>query len=260
MKVERFSDADAVARRAADLAVEAFAADPALVLGLATGETMRPFYADLVARHRRGEISFARATTFNLDEFVGVPASDPASFAAYMRDLFFDHIDLPPERAHLPRGDAADPDAEAARYEARIVEAGGIDLQLLGIGRNGHIGFNEPTSSLGSRTRTKTLTESTRAANRSFFDRDEDVPRFAITMGIATILDARACLMLATGPAKAEAVAAMIEGPVSAYCPASALQLHPKVTVVLDKAAAGRLRLADYYHHVHPNGRDRVLA
>ena len=221
---------------------------------------MLPLYATLAERCRSGLVSFARARTFNLDEYVGVGPDHPCSFHRYMADAFFGTTDIDPRQAHLPRGDAPDPDAEAARYEARIVEAGGIDLQLLGIGRNGHIGFNEPTSSLGSRTRTKTLTESTRAANRSFFDRDEDVPRFAITMGIATILDARACLMLATGPAKAEAVAAMIEGPVSAYCPASALQLHPKVTVVLDKAAAGRLRLADYYHHVHPNGRDRVLA
>lgn len=260
MKVLILPDTEAATARAADILCEALARNPEATLGLATGGTMLPLYATLAERCRAGLVSFARARTFNLDEYVGVGPDHPCSFHRYMADAFFGTTDIDPGQAHLPRGDAPDPDAEAARYEARIVEAGGIDLQLLGIGRNGHIGFNEPTSSLGSRTRTKTLTESTRAANRSFFDRDEDVPRFAITMGIATILDARACLMLATGPAKAEAVAAMIEGPVSAYCPASALQLHPKVTVVLDKAAASRLRLVDYYHHVHPNGRDRVLA
>lgn len=260
MKVLILPDTEAATSRAADILCETVARNPETTLGMATGGTMLPLYAILAERYRRGHVSFARATTFNLDEYVGVGPDHPCSFYRYMVDAFFDRTDIDPENAYLPRGDAPDPDAEAARYEARIVDAGGIDLQLLGIGQNGHIGFNEPTSSLGSRTRTKTLTESTRAANRSYFETDEDVPRFAITMGIASILEARACLLLATGPAKAEAVAAMIEGPVSAYCPASALQFHPKVTVVLDKAAASRLRLADYYHHVHPNGRDRVLA
>lgn len=260
MKVLILPDTEAATARAADILCEAVARFPETTLGLATGGTMLPLYAVLAERCRDGQVSFARTKTFNLDEYVGVGPEHPCSFHRYMVDAFFDRTDIDPRNAYLPRGDAPDPDTEAALYEARIAEAGGIDLQLLGIGRNGHIGFNEPTSSLGSRTRTKTLTESTRAANRSCFDGDDDVPRFAITMGIATILDARACLMLATGPAKAEAVAAMIEGPVSAYCPASALQLHPKVTVVLDEAAASRLRLTDYYQHVHPNGRDRVLA
>lgn len=260
MKVLILPDTTAATSRAADILCETLATTPEATLGLATGGTMLPLYATLSERYRSGQVSFARATTFNLDEYVGIGPDHPCSFHRYMVEAFFDRTDIDPRNAHLPRGDTQNPDTEAARYEARIADAGGIDLQLLGIGRNGHIGFNEPTSSLGSRTRTKTLTESTRDANRSCFDRDEDVPRFAITMGIATILDARACLMLATGPAKAEAVAAMIEGPVSAYCPASALQLHPKITVVLDKAAASRLRLTDYYHHVHPNGHDRVLA
>jgi glucosamine-6-phosphate deaminase len=260
MKVLILSDTEAATSRAADILCYAVACKPAATLGLATGGTMLPLYAALAERCSAGRVSFARATTFNLDEYVGVGPEHPCSFHRYMVDAFFDSTDIDPANAHLPRGDAPDPDTEAASYEARIVAAGGIDLQLLGIGQNGHIGFNEPTSSLGSRTRIKTLTESTRAANQPYFDSDEDVPRFAITMGIATILEARACLMLATGPAKAKAVAAMIEGPVSAYCPASALQLHPKVTVVLDKPAASHLRQTDYYHHVHPNGCDRVLA
>lgn len=148
----------------------------------------------------------------------------------------------------------ADPPAEAARYEARIAEAGGLSLQLLGVGRNGHIGFNEPTSSLASPTRIKTLTESTRSANRQYFGPDETPPAYAITMGVGTILSAHECLLLATGATKAAAAAAMIEGPVSAVCPASALQMHPRATVVLDREAAADLQLTDYYQHVHPDG------
>lgn len=240
MRVERFSDAGAVARRAADIVAEALRADPALVLGLATGETMRPFYADLVARHRRGEISFARATTFNLDEFVGMPASDPGSFAAYMHDLFFDHVDLPPGRAHLPRGDAADPDAEAARYEAAIAAAGGIGLQMLGIGTNGHLAFNEPGAAPTSRTRVTMLEPSTREANAARFPGGA-TPSRAITMGLGTIFEARELVLLATGAPKAEAVARMVEGPAGPDCPATVLALHPRATVLLDPGAASRL-------------------
>lgn len=186
------------------------------------------------------------------------PPDHPGSYHRTMHDALFSHTDIRPEATHLPRGDAPDPSAEALRYEACIAAAGGIDLQLLGIGTNGHIGFNEPTSSLGSRTRIKTLTEATSASNRQFFTSEDAVPRYAITMGIATILEARACLLLATGTAKAAAVAAMVEGPLSAACPASALQMHPKTTVILDHGAASQLRLRDYYHQVHPEGRDNA--
>jgi glucosamine-6-phosphate deaminase len=172
-----------------------------------------------------------------------------------MRETLFDHVNLPAGRGHLPRGDAAEPEAEARDYEARIAAAGGIDLQLLGIGRNGHLAFNEPTSSLASRTRIKTLTEATRRANAPAFAPDP-VPRRAITMGIATILDARACVLLATGEAKAAAVARMVEGPLGADCPATALQMHRAATVVLDGAAAARLALREYYETVHPGGEE----
>ena len=260
MKVLILKDEGAAVARAAEITAAAIRSVPGLVLGLATGGTMRPLYARLCARHRAGDLSFAGVTTFNLDEYVGLPPDHPGSYHSYMRAALFDAVNLDPGRTHLPRGDAPDAQAEADRYESAIAAAGGIGLQLLGLGRNGHIGFNEPTSSLGSRTRVKTLTRETRAANRRYFDADDAVPRFAITMGVATILSARACLLLATGAAKAEAAAAMIEGPVAAACPASALQLHPRVTVVLDQAAASRLRLTAYYDHVHPDGSDPVIA
>ena len=258
MKVLIMPDAAAATLRTADLVCEALGARPDLVLGLATGGTMVPVYAELVRRHRAGALSLSDVTSFNLDEYVGLAPDHPGSYHRFMAEALFELTDIRPDRTHLPRGDAADPAQEADLYEARIRAAGGIDLQLLGIGSNGHIGFNEPTSSLASRTRIKTLTETTRSANRRFFDSDAAVPRFAITMGIATILEARACILLATGAAKAQAIAAMIEGPLSAACPASALQMHPRATIILDAAAARDLRLTDYYLHVHPEGRDRA--
>lgn len=258
MKVLILDSAEAAASRAAEIIVGTLGAGQGAVLGLATGETMRPVYARLVALHREGRAEFAGVTTFNLDEYVGVPPDHPASFAAFMRAALFDHVNLDPARCHLPRGDAPDPEAEARRYEAAIAEAGGIDLQLLGIGRNGHLAFNEPTSSLASRTRIKTLTEATRTANAPAFAPDP-VPRRAITMGIATILSARACLLLATGAAKAQAVARMVEGPIGADCPATMLQMHPAATVVIDDAAAGSLALREYYETVHPGGGEARL-
>lgn len=258
MKVLILDDAEAATARVGDLVAETVRRKPDAVLGLATGGTMVPVYDDLRQRHRDG-LSLAGVRTFNLDEYIGLAPAHPQSYHSYMRAALFDHIDIDPARTHLPRGDAADPIAEAATYEALIAEHGGIDLQLLGIGQNGHIGFNEPTSSLGSRTRIKTLTRDTRRANAQYFDDPEDMPQYALTMGIATILSARACLLLATGTAKADAVARMVEGPLSAACPASALQLHPQATVVLDNAAAERLTLREYYEHVHPEGHDSIF-
>ena len=244
--------ADYVAARIAAVLAEA----PRTVLGLATGGTMEAVYERLIALHRAGRASFAEATSFNLDEYVGLAPGHPRSYWRYMREALFEHVDMDPARAHLPRGDAADPEAEAARYEAAIMAAGDVGLQLLGIGHNGHIGFNEPTSSLASLTRLKTLTRATREANSRYFARFEDTPRLAITMGIGTILRAREVLLLASGPGKAQAVAAMVEGPVTAICPASALQMHRRATVVLDEEAASALRLRDYYEAVHPGGQD----
>ncbi|NHF73279.1 glucosamine-6-phosphate deaminase [Paracoccus xiamenensis] len=229
---------------------------PDAVLGLATGGTMEAVYARLIAAYKRGEVSFGQARSFNLDEYVGVAPDHPASYWHYMREHLLDHVDIAPGAALLPRGDTPNPEAEAATYERAIVEAGDIGLQLLGLGANGHIGFNEPTSSLASLTRVKTLTRSTREANARFFEDPAQVPRLAITMGIGTILRADEVLLLAYGEGKADAARAMIEGPLSAACPASALQLHRKATVVLDAAAASKLALRDYYEEVHPDGRD----
>ena len=241
---------------AAGLIAQRLSHAPDTVLGLATGGTMEAVYEDLIARHRAGEVTFARATSFNLDEYVGLSADHPCSYWHYMRHKLFDHVDIDRSKVFLPRGDAPDAEAEATRYEAAIVAAGDIGLQLLGLGLNGHIGFNEPTSSLASLTRIKTLARSTRDANARFFDDPEDVPRLASTMGIGTILRADEVLLLAYGAEKAKVVARMIEGPVSAACPASALQMHRKVTIVLDEEAAGELALRDYYEQVHPEGAD----
>ncbi|WP_347313477.1 glucosamine-6-phosphate deaminase [Defluviimonas sp. SAOS-178_SWC] len=254
MKVLICKSHDAAVERTANMIAAHVRGRSAPVLGLATGGTMLPLYERLAKLHRETDLSFADCSTFNLDEYVGIAPDHPASYHSYMREALFRHVDIDLRRTHLPRGDADDVHVEAESFEARIDAAGGISLQLLGIGQNGHIGFNEPTSSLGSRTRIKTLTESTRTANRQYFGPDETAPRYALTMGVGTILNARECLMLATGSSKAAAVAAMIEGPVSAVCPASALQLHARATVVLDRDAAAGLRLTDYYQHVHPNG------
>jgi glucosamine-6-phosphate deaminase len=236
----------------AGLIADRLARQPDVVLGLATGGTMEAVYDNLIARHRAGSVSFAQAQSFNLDEYIGLAPDHPCSYWHYMREKLFSHVTFPAGKTHLPRGDAPDPEAEAARYEAAIVAAGDIGLQLLGLGTNGHIGFNEPTSSLASLTRIKTLTQSTRDANARYFENDDDVPRLAITMGIGTIMRAEEIVLLAFGTNKAPIVAQMIEGPVTAACPASILQMHRKVTVVLDEDAASALTLRDYYELVHP--------
>lgn len=220
------------------------------VLGLATGGTPQLLYRELVALHERGELSFRSTTTFNLDEYVGLEPSDTNSYHRYMQTHFFDHVDLDRERTFLPPGSAAGLRQACRDYEESIEAAGGIDLQILGIGANGHIGFNEPTCSLGSRTWVKILSEQTIRDNARYFADESEVPRHVVTMGIATILEARHCLLLATGPKKADAVQRMIEGPVSAMCPASALQMHPRVTVVLDEEAAFLLTFKEHYRWV----------
>lgn len=254
MRILILPDRSAAAERAADMIAAEVRRHPRAVLGLATGGTMEPVYAALVSRARAGLFDPGEVRTFNLDEYVGLAPSHPQSYRSYMTERLFAPLGLPEARTCLPRGDAADPDAEAAAYDAAIAAAGGIDLQLLGIGANGHIGFNEPTSSLRSRTRVKTLTLTTLEANARFFGPAEIVPRFAITMGIGTILEARSVVLLATGGGKADAVAAMVEGPVSARWPASALQFHPRCTVICDEEAAAKLELRSYYETVHPGG------
>lgn len=226
---------------------------PGSVLGLATGSTPVPVYAELVRMHREEGLSFRQVTTFNLDEYVGLNPEHPCSYRHYMREHLFCRVDLQPELTHVPDGLTLDIPAFCADYERKIREAGGIDVQLLGLGQDGHIGFNEPTSSLSSRTRLKTLTAHTAAANRSCFPAGQEVPRHVLTMGVGTIMEARRCLLLAFGSRKAPAVARMIEGPVTAMVPASALQYHPCATVIVDEAAGRHLTMRRYFREVYRN-------
>jgi len=220
---------------------------PAAVLGLATGGTMEPLYRELVTL----KLDWSRLTTFNLDEYAGLPPQHPQSYHSFMQEKLFQHVNVSARNVNIPDGLAKDVPAMCENYERKIVSAGGIDLQLLGIGAHGHIGFNEPTSSLGSRTRIKTLTPQTRRDNARFFGGEEQVSHHVITMGIGTILESRHCLLLAFGRKKARAIAKAVEGPVTAMNPASALQLHPQVTVLLDEEAAAELELTDYYRWVY---------
>jgi glucosamine-6-phosphate deaminase len=215
---------------------------PALVLGLPTGRTPIPLYRELVRLHRRGRADFSRATAFNLDEFAGVGPRDPRSYHAFMRRYLFDGINLPRQRIEFLNGRARDWRREAARYERRLAAVGGLDLVVLGIGGNGHLGFNEPAATLKSRTHLATLRPATRRANAWLCGGDvRRVPRRALSMGIGTILSARGVILLATGRAKAAIVRRALSGPVTTRVPASLLQLHPNVVVVLDKDAASRV-------------------
>lgn len=213
-----------------------------MVLGLPTGRTPVPFYRALVDLHRAGQADFSQARTFNLDEFIGVAADDPRSYRAFMQRHLFDHVDISRRHVHFLDGTAPDAERECARYERAIARAGGIDIQLLGLGGNGHIGFNEPGRALVARTHRTRLTPATRRANAGLFGgHAAAVPREALSMGMATILYARRVVLVATGAAKAACVARMIEGPVTTKLPASFLQLHRHAEVWLDRAAADRL-------------------
>lgn len=237
-----------VTRLAARLVADAVRSRPELVLGCATGRTMDGLYDELVRLARTGELDLSRVTTFNLDEYVGLAADDPRSYHYYMRTRLVEPAGLAAERVHLPNGTADDLPAAAREYEDAIRRAGGIDLQLLGLGATGHIGFNEPLSSLMSRTREKALTPETRAQNAGLFGGEPDaVPPRALTMGVGTILEARSVLMLVTGGHKAEILAAATEGPITARISATALQLHPRCRVLVDEAAAARLEGLEYY-------------
>jgi glucosamine-6-phosphate deaminase len=217
------------------------------VLGLATGSTPLLLYRELSAL----KLDWSRVVTFNLDEYVGIPPQHPQSYHSFMWEHLFRHVNISARKVNIPDGLAKDIPAFCERYERKIRAAGGIDLQLLGIGVDGHIGFNEPSSSLASRTRIKTLTPETRKNNAGPFGGHKHVPHHVITMGIGTIMEARHCLLLAFGKNKARAIAEAVEGPVTAMNPASVLQLHPKATVCLDKAAASQLKLKDYYRWVY---------
>jgi glucosamine-6-phosphate deaminase len=245
MRVIILPTAEDAVSRAVDIIAGQVGRKPQSVIGLATGGTMEPVYEQLIARHRAG-LSFAGITTFNLDEYIGLGPDHPQSYATYMRERLFSQVDIPNTSSFVPDG-LSRPGNAAQAFEATIAARGPVDLQLLGLGANGHIGFNEPGSSLGSRTREKLLSPDTIEANRRFFACGETVPETAVTMGIATICEARSIVVLANGAKKAAAVRAMVEGPITAMCPASALQMHPGVQIVMDTHAAAALELQDHY-------------
>src|SRR5688572_5495037 len=242
MKVVTYATAPRAAAAAASVVLEHLSQNPRLVLGLPTGNTPIPMYRALVRAHQQGRADFSRATTFNLDEFVGLGKDDPGSYRSFMNALFFDHVNLPMTRAHMPNGRAKDWRREIASYERRISSAGGLDLVVLGVGGNGHLGFNEPGPTLDAHTHRVALRPETRRANAHLFGgRWREVPTHALSMGIGTILTARHVVLLATGAGKARIVARALNGPVTTRLPASLLQIHPDVVVVLDRDAAARL-------------------
>jgi len=250
MRVIIQDTSEQASQRAAQFIARLVRQKPSCVLGLATGTTVIPVYQELVQMHRNEGLDFSRVTTFNLDEYVGLGASDKHSFRNFMQEHLFNQINIPPQQTHVPDGRALDFAASCLAYEHRIEDSGGIDLQVLGIGSDGHIAFNEPGSSLGSRTRLKTLASETVKDNARFFDSIDQVPRLAITMGVGTILESKQCLLIALDERKAKAVRDTIEGPITAQVTASALQLHRDVVVVLDEQAASLLRRRDYYEEV----------
>ncbi|MGY4708173.1 glucosamine-6-phosphate deaminase [Mycolicibacterium sp. CBM1] len=252
MEVVILEDAAQIGTVAADAIEALLTRKPAAVLGLATGSSPLAIYDELAARYEAGRISFRAARGFTLDEYVGLPADHPERYRTVIDTVFVSRVDFTPGAVAGPDGLAADIPASCAAYEAAISAAGGVDLQILGIGTDGHIGFNEPGSSLASRTRIKTLTRQTRVDNARFFDGDVDrVPTHCLTQGLGTIMAARHVILVATGRNKAEAVHHLVEGSVSAMWPATILQHHPHVTVLLDDAAARRLQLADYYRETY---------
>ncbi|MFC7449573.1 glucosamine-6-phosphate deaminase [Rhodococcus daqingensis] len=245
MEVVIRSTPDEVASTVADI-VEHYVRGGPTTLGLATGSSPLGTYRELVRRHRHDGLDFSSARAFLLDEYVGLPKDHEQSYSSVIRSEFVDRVNIDPDRVDYLDGQAEDLAREAARYDAAIAAAGGVDVQLLGIGTNGHLGFNEPGSALTSRTRVKTLTEQTRLDNARFFGRVDDVPRHVLTQGLGTIGEAGHLVLVAAGEGKADVVAAAVEGPLTAFCPASVIQLHRHTTVVLDEAAAHHLALADY--------------
>jgi glucosamine-6-phosphate deaminase len=244
---------DSAARLVQNIIAGELRRHPSLVLGLATGRTMEAVYQLLVTNHKKKKLDFSLCRTFNLDEYIGLDSTDPHSYRYYMNKHLFSQVNIDVRNTHLPNGMAQNLDAECHDYEEKIARCGGIDLQVLGIGKAGHIGFNEPLSALGSRTRVKALSPITIEQNAAFFGGAERVPRRAITMGVGTILDCRRCILLATGASKADVIAKAVEGPITSMISATALQMHPHCTVVVDEAAAGKLQAADYYRWIFDN-------
>lgn len=248
MQIIIYDNAQQVAESAAKWVKELINKKPDPVLGLATGSTPISLYKQLVEQHKANNLSFRNVKTFNLDEYHQIEPSNPQSYRSFMAENLFNHVDIDVSNTYLPTCSVGEnPRKQGLAYEEKIKKAGGLDLQILGIGANGHIGFNEPTSSLSSRTRIKTLTQQTITDNSRLFKPEEVQPTMAMTMGIATIMDARYVLLMATGANKANAVKSMIAGGVSAMCPASALQMHENAIILLDKAAASELSDQSYY-------------
>jgi len=250
MEVTIKSSYEEMSKAAAQQVADVLNAKPDAVLGMATGSTPLGLYKELVRMHRNEGLDFSQVTTFNLDEYVGLPTTHEQSYHYFMHENFFKHVNVPSQNIYIPSGTTNNYQAFCEWYENRIRECGGIDIQILGIGSDGHIAFNEPTSSLSSRTRLKTLARPTIEDNARFFDKVEDVPIYAITMGVGTILEARELLLVANGRGKADAVAQMVEGPVTGMVTASALQLHPSVKVYIDPDAASDLKMRDYYEWI----------
>ncbi len=250
MEVIVTRDYDEMSKTAARVVAQVLNLKPNAVLGLATGSTPLGLYRELIRMHREEGLDFSQVTTFNLDEYVGLPRTHPQSYYYFMQENLFKHINVPKQNIYVPSGTTSNYAAFCQWYEQRIRECGGIDLQVLGIGTDGHIAFNEPSSSLGSRTRIKTLARQTIEDNARFFGSPDEVPVYAITMGVGTILEARKIMLLASGRQKAPAVAAAIEGPVTSMITASALQLHRDAMCIIDREAASQLKMLDYYEWV----------
>ena len=242
MKVVVAKDYDEMVHFGAKFTVHLINMKEEVNLALATGNTMIGFYRELVRMYMNGEVSFLGCTTFNLDEYVGIPKEHPASFHYYMKKHFINLVDIPESKVHIPDGNSINPVQEAMEYEEKIKEAGGLDIAIAGIGVNGHIAFNEPGSSLSSRTRVKSLNRETRKLYAKDFGDENLVPKYVITMGVGTIMEATFVLLLASGEAKAQAVAATVEGPITAMVPASILQMHQHAFVIVDQEAASLLK------------------
>jgi glucosamine-6-phosphate deaminase len=253
MEVIVLPSASHVGELAADIIAKLVRDKPTAVLGLATGSSPLGIYAALATLVATGELDLSSTAAFALDEYVGIAADHPQSYLSVIRDEVVEPLGMDPAKVRVPDGRADDLVAACARYEDGIRAAGGIDIQILGVGTNGHIGFNEPTSSFASRTRVKTLTQKTIDDNARFFDSADQVPIHCLTQGLGTIMDARQVILVAQGSGKAAAIAAIVEGPVSSMWPGSILQHHPHATIIVDEAAASELTLVDYYKHTYDN-------
>ena len=237
MEVRIYNTAEEIAVACADIFTELLTQKPECILGLATGASPVKTYNELINRYKEGKISFEKVKTFNLDEYCNLPRDDKNSYYTFMHENLFNSVDIKEENVHIPDGNAADPEEHAKSYDGMIDAAGGIDIQLLGIGTNGHIGFNEPSDTFSDGTFKVKLTDSTIKSNSIYFD-DDSMPRYALTMGINSIMKAKKIVLIATGESKAEAIKATINGEVTPMCPASVLQKHPDAILLIDKAAA----------------------